>query len=78
MSAHIRLGFAPTRRAIFSAPAAVEYRKLTANRLRELGIDFVDIDDINDEGLLYDDAGMKTIAAGGIVIATAALWRMFF
>ena len=35
MSAHIKLGFAPTRRAIFSAPAAVEYRKLTANRLKE-------------------------------------------
>ncbi len=47
MKAQIKLGFAPTRRAIFSAPAAVEYRNLTAKRLRELGIDFVDIDDIN-------------------------------
>ena len=63
MRAHIKLGFAPTRRAIFSAPAAVEYRKLTANRLRELGVDFVDIDDVNDEGLLYDDAGLEKIAA---------------
>ena len=45
------LGFAPTRRAIFSAPAAVEYRGLTAKRLTELGVDFVDIDDINEEGL---------------------------
>ena len=52
MKANIKLGFAPTRRAIFSAPAAVEYRKLTAERLRDLGIDFVDIDDINEEGLL--------------------------
>lgn len=32
----IKLGFAPTRRAIFSAPAAVVYRKLTADRLREM------------------------------------------
>ena len=62
MQAHIKLGFAPTRRAIFSAPAAVAYRKLTAERLRALGIDFVDIDDINEEGLLYDDAGMQAIA----------------
>ena len=62
MKATIKLGFAPTRRAIFSAPAAVEYRNLTAERLRELGIDFVDIDDINEEGLLYDDAGMVAIA----------------
>ncbi len=63
MKATIKLGYAPTRRAIFSAPAAVEYRKLTADRLRELGIDFVDIDDINDEGLLYDDAGLEKITA---------------
>ena len=61
MKATIKLGFAPTRRAIFSAPAAVEYRNLTAARLRELGIDFVDIDDVNDEGLLYDDAGLEKI-----------------
>ena len=45
------LGFAPTRRAIFSAPAAVVYRGLTAKRLKELNVDFVDIDDVNDEGL---------------------------
>ena len=61
MSAKIKIGFAPTRRAIFSAPAAVEYRKLTAERLKELKIDFVDIDDVNDEGLLYDDAGLAKI-----------------
>lgn len=51
----IKLGFAPTRRSIFSAPDAVKYRGLTKDRLNELGIDFVDIDDINDEGLLYDE-----------------------
>lgn len=51
----IRIGFAPTRRSIFSAPDAVKYRRLTAERLRELGVDFVDIDDINTEGLLYDE-----------------------
>ena len=62
MGAKIKLGYAPTRRAIFSAPAAVEYRKLTADRLRELGIDFVDIDDVNEEGLLFDDAGRIKIA----------------
>lgn len=51
----IKLGFAPTRRSIFSAPDAIKYRGLTADRLRELGIDFVDINDINEEGLLYDE-----------------------
>lgn len=52
---HIRIGFAPTRRSIFSAPDAIKYRGLTADRLRELGVDFVDIDDINEEGLLYSE-----------------------
>ena len=51
----ITLGYAPTRRSIFSAPDAVKYRGLTKKRLEELGVSFVDIDDINDEGLLYDE-----------------------
>lgn len=49
----IKLGFAPTRRSIFSAPDAVKYANLTRKRLKELGVLFVDIDDINEEGLLY-------------------------
>ena len=61
--ATIKLGYAPTRRSIFSAPDAIKYRGLTADRLRELGINFVDIDDVNEEGLLYDDNDMKKIAA---------------
>ena len=59
---HIKLGYAPTRRSIFSAPDAIKYRGLTAQRLIELGIDFVDITDINEEGLLYNDADMLKIA----------------
>ena len=61
MMSKIKLGYAPTRRSIFSAPDAVKYRGLTKDRLIELGVDFVDIDDINEEGLLYNDADMKRI-----------------
>lgn len=53
--AQIKLGYAPTRRSIFSAPDAIRYRGLTADRLRELEVEFVDITDINEEGLLYDE-----------------------
>jgi len=60
--ATIKLGFAPTRRSIFSAPDAIKYRNLTAERLDELGVTFVDIMDINEEGLLYDDSHVKIIA----------------
>lgn len=51
----IKIGFAPTRRSIFSAPDAVKFANLTRDRLRELGVEFVDIMDINDEGLLYQE-----------------------
>lgn len=57
----IKIGFAPTRRSIFSAPDAIKYRDLTAKKLEELGIEFVDIKDINDEGLLYNDEDMTKI-----------------
>lgn len=53
--AKIKLGFAPTRRSIFSAPAAVEYANYTRKKLIEMGVDFVDIDDISEDGLLHDD-----------------------
>ena len=59
---NIKIGYAPTRRSIFSASDAVKYRGLTADRLRELGVEFVDITDVNDEGLLYDETGRIKIA----------------
>lgn len=59
---HIKIGYAPTRRSIFSAPDAIKYRGLTADRLKELGVDFVDITDINREGLLYNDEDRIRIA----------------
>ncbi|SPT68986.1 hypothetical protein [Anaerobiospirillum thomasii] len=62
MTARIRLGFVPTRRSVFSAPDALKYRDLTADRLKELGIDFVDIKDINAEGLLFSDDDVQKIA----------------
>ena len=58
----IKIGFAPTRRSIFSAPDAVKYADLTRDRLKELGVSFVDINDINAEGLLYNDADREKIA----------------
>ena len=33
------LGFSPTRRSIFSAPAAVEYADYTRRKLIELGVE---------------------------------------
>ncbi len=61
--AKIKIGFAPTRRSIFSAPDAIKYSNLTREKLKELGIEFVDITDINEEGLLYDDKDLPAIMA---------------
>ena len=58
----IKIGFAPTRRSIFSAPDAVKYADLTRAKLDEMGVSYVDIKDINEEGLLYDDNARIKIA----------------
>ena len=55
----MKLGFAPTRRSIFSAPDAIKFANLTRDKLKEMDIDFVDITDINEEGLLYSDSDME-------------------
>mgnify|MGYP006922309715 FL=1 len=57
----VKIGFAPTRRSIFSVPDAVKYANLTRERLKELGVEFVDITDINEEGLFYDEADREKI-----------------
>lgn len=60
---NIKIGFAPTRRSIFSAPDAIKFAGLTRERLNELEVDYVDITDINEEGLLYEDKDIQAIAA---------------
>lgn len=55
----IRLGFAPTRRFTFSAEDAMRYKKMIRAFLDKYDeIEIIDIDDINDEGLLYDNTKM--------------------
>lgn len=62
MDHKIKLGMAPTRRFIFSKEDALKFKKLTQEKLTQLGVDYVDIDDINDEGLLYAEENVaKTV-----------------
>lgn len=58
----IVIGLAPTRRSIFSAPDAVKFANLTRQRLRELSVEFVDIDDIAGDGLLHSEEDRIRIA----------------
>ena len=62
MNGKVKIGFAPTRRSIFSAPDAVKYADLTRKKLDKMGVSYVDIKEINEEGLLYDDEDRVKIA----------------
>ena len=57
----VKLGVASTRRDIFSREDAIKFRKLTEKRLNELGIKFIGINDINEEGLLFEEAHVDLI-----------------
>lgn len=52
MENKVLVGYAPTRRRIFSAEDALKYKKLIAEKMQGLEIEFIDIEDINEEGLL--------------------------
>ncbi len=52
MDNKVKIGYAPTRRRIFSKEDALKYKSIIANKMNELDIEFVDIEDINEEGLL--------------------------
>ena len=59
---NIVLGFTPTRRSIFSAPDAVKYADLTRKKLEEMGVTFVDITNISEDGLLHKEDDRIKIA----------------
>lgn len=53
----LKLGYAPTRRFVFSAEDAFRYKVLIKEKIESFGleIDIVDLEGLNQEGLLYDD-----------------------
>jgi L-fucose isomerase-like protein len=58
----VRLGFAPTRRNVFSAEDSVRYRKLTEEKLKAWGVQYVGLDWLNEEALLYDPMDSAKVA----------------
>jgi len=58
----IKLGLAPTRRFCFSVEDAHKYKKLVEEKLREWNVDFINIDSINQEGLLIGGDDSKKAA----------------
>ncbi|MBI2914485.1 MAG: L-fucose/L-arabinose isomerase family protein [Firmicutes bacterium] len=58
----VKLGFAPTRRNVFSKEDAAKHRKLIEAKLRSWEIDLVNLDWLNDEALLHDGADTVKVA----------------
>lgn len=61
MNHKIKIGFAPTRRTIFSIEDALRFKGLIQKKLTAMGVDYVGIDDINEEGLLWQDSDTKKV-----------------
>jgi len=57
------LGLAPTRRFVFSAEDAARYKVRVENQLKGWDIEFVNVDSVNGEGLLYERAHAAAAAA---------------
>jgi len=71
MDYKVKMGFAPTRRgAAFVNPDALKYKKIIMDQLRAWDVDFADIEDVNEEGLLrgpYDvDAVIEKFKAAKV------------
>mgnify|MGYP000141371684 CR=1 FL=1 len=58
----IKLGLAPTRRNVFSVEDSLRYKKLIEDKLRSWGVDFVNLDSLNKEGLLFNRLEAKKAA----------------
>jgi L-fucose isomerase-like protein len=53
----LKLGYAPTRRFVFSQEDAYKYKVLIREKIESFGLDIeiVDLEGLNEEGLLYND-----------------------
>lgn len=56
MQHRIKLGIAPTRRVIFSIEEAARQKCRIEKKLASLGVEFVNLDGLNPEGLVFDRA----------------------
>ena len=59
----ITLGLVPISKFVFSHEDALHYKALTEAKLRELGIAFVNIDGITDDGMLFRNTDLPKVIA---------------
>lgn len=51
----VKIGFLPTRRNVFSKQEAQRYKKMIMDKIRPLGAEPIDIDDVSQEGMLFNE-----------------------
>lgn len=64
MNKEFVLGFLPTRRSFFSKEDALKYKKITYDKILSLipkGVKIIDIEWLNDEGLLFDEKDVPEV-----------------
>ncbi|MDQ0360184.1 L-fucose/L-arabinose isomerase family protein [Breznakia pachnodae] len=61
MKYNVKLGVIGTRRNIFSKDDAIKFNQLILKKLDELKVDYVDIMDVNEEGLLFDEQDVEVV-----------------
>ncbi len=59
--AKVKIGYAPTRRDVFSKEDAHRHREIILEKIKQFDAEIVDIDDINEEGLLFDDCDVSKV-----------------
>jgi L-fucose isomerase-like protein len=62
INSDVRIGFAPTRRAIFDKVEAKRFKDAIERKLRGWRVDYVNLDFLNQEGLLYQLADAQAVA----------------
>jgi L-fucose isomerase-like protein len=61
MDHKVKIGVAPTRRSIFSIEDALRYKRRICERLEALGVEYVDMEDVNEEGLLHEEGDVRKV-----------------
>lgn len=57
----IIIGYAPTRRNVFNVDDAIKYKKLILEKIKGYGCTIIDMDDINEDGLLVTDSDVENV-----------------
>ncbi len=57
----IIIGYAPTRRNVFNADDAIKYKKLILEKIKGYGHTIIDMDDINEDGLLVTESDVENV-----------------